>query len=405
MQQKHSESQLAHTSLPSNVRVAVVHEWFTKFAGSEMVLEQILKIVPNADVFVLVDFLPEEDRAFLKGKSVHTSFIQSLPFAKTKYRSYLPLMPLAIEQFDVSGYDIVISSNHAVAKGVITGPDQLHICYVHSPIRYAWDLQHQYLREAGLAGSSIKGWLARYTLHKIRQWDTRTSNGVDYFIANSSYIARRIWKVYRRESTVIHPPVDVERFVPRPERDKYFLAVSRFVPYKRMDLIAEAFSQMPKHELVMIGDGPEYAKITNRVKAPNIKYLGHRPTSEVIDHMQRARAFVFAAEEDFGIVPVEAQACGVPVIAYGKGGATDTVIDGQTGVLFKEQSVASLVSAVRQFEESEQDFDVNQIREHAASFGVERFCEEFREYLARVWFGIKSMRSIPPNVSTDVNLP
>ncbi len=228
-------------------------------------------------------------------------------------------MPLAIEQLDVSKHDIILSSSHAVAKGIITGPDQLHISYIHSPIRYAWDLQHQYIKEAGL-DKGMKGMVARWLLHKIRLWDCRTSNGVDHFIANSEFISRRIRKVYGRESKVIYPPVDVNRFKLCENKDDYYFTASRMVPYKRMDLIVEAFSQMPDKKLVVIGDGSEMSKIKAKASS-NIELLGYQPNSVMQEYMQKAKGFVFAAEEDFGITPVEAQACGTPVIAFGKGGA------------------------------------------------------------------------------------
>ncbi|MBD3766849.1 MAG: glycosyltransferase, partial [Gammaproteobacteria bacterium] len=285
-------------------RVAVVHDWLTVAAGAEKVLEQILRLFPQADVFVTVDFLPETDRGFLKDHKITTSFIQKLPFARKKYRSYLPLMPLAVEQFDLSAYDLVISSSHAVAKGVITGPDQWHISYVHSPMRYAWDLQHQYLRESGLM-SGFKGWIAKYLLHRLRIWDIRTANGVDVFVANSKFIAQRIWKVYRRESEVIYPPVHVQDFTVNHAKQNFYVTASRMVPYKKIDIIVEAFKQMPDKRLIVIGDGPDFDKI-NRIAngCPNIELLGFQPFEVLKDHLQRAKGFVFAAEEDLGITPV-----------------------------------------------------------------------------------------------------
>ncbi|WP_254639342.1 glycosyltransferase, partial [Cohnella sp. GbtcB17] len=278
------------------MKVAIVHEWLTTYAGSEKVVEQMLEVYPEADVFVMVDFLPEKDRGFLKGKKVRTSFLQNMPFAKKKYRQYLPLMPLAIEQFDLSAYDLILSSSHAVAKGVITGPNQLHISYVHSPIRYAWDMQHQYLKESGLQ-RGLKGAFAKWMLSRIRMWDYRTANGVDYFIANSEFIANRIWKVYRRESSVIYPPVNVNAFAYREDKEDFYLTASRMVPYKKMDMIAEAFAGMPDKKLVIIGDGPDMEKVkAHAAKAPNIQVLGYQPDEVLIDHMQRAKAFVYAAE-------------------------------------------------------------------------------------------------------------
>lgn len=355
----------------------MIHEWLDTFAGSEKVLEQILQLFPQADLFILVDFMPESDRAFLHRKSVRTSFIQGLPWARKNFRYYLPLMPMAVEQFDVSSYDLVISNSHAVAKGVLTGPDQMHICYCHSPMRYAWDLHHRYLLESGLTGG-LKGWLTRGVLHYLRLWDSRTANGVDHFVTNSNFIARRIQKNYRREATVIYPPVNVEHFFLSPVKEDFYLTASRLVPYKRMDLIVEAFSRTPERKLVVIGDGPDLEKV--RAKAgPNVQILGFQPFEVLRDHMQRARAFVFAAEEDFGITPVEAQACGTPVIAFGKGGSLETVVSGLTGVFFQEQSVDSILESVDRFESMA--FDSLRIRAHAEQFSEERFRVEFRTFV------------------------
>jgi glycosyltransferase involved in cell wall biosynthesis len=369
------------------MRVALVHDWFTVYAGAERVVEQILRVLPQADVYALVDFLKEEERGFLQGKRAQVSFIQRLPKAQQRYRTYLPLMPLAIEQFDLRGYDLVISSSHAVAKGVIAGPDQLHICYCHSPIRYAWDLQHQYLKESGLE-RGMKSWIARALLHYLRLWDSRTANGVDLFIANSRYIARRILKVYRREAEVIYPPVDVEAFTLRQDKEDFYLTASRMVPYKRIDLIVEAFSQMPDKRLVVIGDGPEMPKV--RAKAgPNVTLLGYQPFEVLRDYMQRAKGFVFAAEEDFGIAPVEAQACGTPVIAFGKGGAAETVVAGETGVFFQDQNVPSLIKAIEEFEKLR--FDPLRVRKNAERFSSERFRREFAALIEREWSSFKGL--------------
>ncbi len=364
------------------MKVAVVHDWLTTYAGAERVLEQILQVYPQADLFAVCDFLPENERGFLGGRRATTTFIQKLPGAAKRYRSYLPFMPLAIEQLDVSAYDVVISSTHAVAKGVLTGPDQLHISYVYSPIRYAWDLQHQYLRESGV-DRGMKGWLAKWLLHKIRMWDLRTANGVDHFIADSGFIRRRIQKVYRREADVIYPPVDVNAFTLQQQKEDFYLTASRMVPYKRIDLIAEAFSTMPDKRLIIIGDGPEMEKIRAKAGA-NVQILGYQPFEVLRDHLQRAKAFVFAAEEDFGIAPLEAQACGTPVIAFGKGGALETVVgrgrsDAATGVFFPEQTVSSLVDAVNRFEAEPQAFDAEACRQHALKFSPEIFRKQIAE--------------------------
>jgi chain length determinant protein tyrosine kinase EpsG len=375
-------------ALTSPRRVAVVHEWLASHAGSEKVLEQILQVYPEADLFAVVDFLDDGQRAFVQGRHARTSFIQRLPLARKRFRAYLPLMPLAVEQLDLSGYDLVISSHHAVAKGVITGPDQLHVCYIHSPMRYAWDLQHQYLREAGL-GRSLKSAVTRVMLHYLRQWDARTAAGVDVFVANSAFIARRVRKVYRREAQVLHPPVDVARFALRLDKDDFYLAASRLVPYKQMPLIAEAFARMPDRRLVVIGDGPDLARL-RAAAGPNVTVLGYQSDAVLVDHMQRARALVFAAEEDFGITPVEAQACGTPVIAYGRGGSLETVRGHgpqaqRTGLFFAEQSAEAIVAAVRAFEALPQPPTPEACRRHAEGFAPERFRDAFRTVVEAAW--------------------
>ena len=370
------------------IKVAIVHDWLVTYAGAERVLEEIINCFPEADLFAIVDFVPQNERSFLKDKPVKTSFIQKLPLAKKKYRAYLPFMPLAVEQFDLSGYDIVISSSHAVAKGVITGPDQLHISYVHSPMRYAWDLQHQYLKETGL-DRGLKGWLAKRELHKLRMWDLRTANGVDHFLANSRFIARRIWKVYRREATVIYPPVDIDSFTLCEQKEDFFLTASRMVPYKKIDLIAESFSLMPDKRLYIIGDGPDFDKVKSKAGA-NVELLGYQPFEVLRDYMQRAKAFVFAAEEDFGIVPVEAQACGTPVIAYGKGGALETVTEGETGLFFDAQTTSSIIEAVHRFEDMKDSFIPAKIREKSLRFSKDRFKREFMSFVDDAWKKFKS---------------
>lgn len=376
--------------------IGIVADWLVTYAGSEKVIKEFIEIYPECDLYSIVDFLSDKDRSLFKDKRATTSFIQKLPGSKSKYHKYLPLMPLAIEQLDVSKHNVILSSCHAVSKGVITGPDQLHICYVHSPIRYAWDLQHQYLKEAGL-DKGVKGLLAKWLLHKIRIWDYRTVNGVDHFIANSHFIARRIKKVYGRSSTVIYPPVDVNRFTLCEEKENYYFTASRLVPYKRMDLIVEAFSQMPDKQLVVIGDGSEMAKIKSKATS-NIKILGYQSNSVMQEHMQKAKAFVFAAEEDFGITPVEAQACGTPVIAFGKGGALETVrpygVDKPTGIFFDKQDVPSLIEAVSLFETNVHAFVPMHCRENALRFSVDRFQNEISEFIDNKWNEFNNIKKV-----------
>lgn len=365
----------------NNFKSALVHDWFYTNGGAEKVVQSFININPNFDVFGLIDYLSEEDRnEIINGKAVSTSFIQNLPTSKSNHRKFLPLFPLAIEQFDLSEYDLILSSSASVAKGVLTHSNQLHICYCHSPMRYAWDLYHQYLNEANL-NSGIKSWIAKYFLHKIRLWDVISTNRVDYFIANSNYIAKRIKKIYNRDAIVIYPPVNTENFELIEEKEDFYLAVSRMVPYKKMDLIVEAFSEMPDKKLIVIGDGPEFKKIKSKA-TKNIILLGYQPFEVLKEYMQKASAFVFAAEEDFGIVPVEAQACGTPVIAYGKGGSLETVIDRKTGLFFYKQTIEAIKNAIILFEESKEDFNPFIIREHALNFSTERFEKEMKEFIA-----------------------
>ncbi|WP_033316753.1 glycosyltransferase family 4 protein [Pontibacter roseus] len=365
--------------MPDNLKIAIVHEWFIDFAGSERVVEQLLNLYPEADLFAVVDFMPEHLRKHMLHKQPTTTFIQKLPFARKHYRNYLALMPLAIEQLDVSGYDVVISSSHAMAKGVLTHANQLHICYCHSPIRYAWDLYHQYLRESGL-NSGLKGFVAKMMLHYIRIWDYTTANRVDYFIANSAYIGRRIQKVYNRDATVIYPPVDVESFEVCADKEDFYLTASRMVPYKKVDMIVEAFVLQPDKKLIVIGDGPDLKKIKAKASV-NVTFLGYQPFPVLKEHLQKAKAFIFAAEEDFGILPVEAQACGTPIIAFGKGGACETVVDGKTGVLYQQQTVASLTQAIQRFETLAATFDPILIRANAEQFNIQNFKENLSAFV------------------------
>jgi len=365
------------------VKVAIVHDWLMLVAGAEKVLLSLLDIYPQADLYAVLTGFSEEEQRRIFGREVKTSFIQKLPFSKKHYRSYLPLMPLAVEQFDLSEYDLVISSCYAVSKGVITGPDQVHISYTHSPMRYAWDMQNQYLRESNL-DRGFKTVLIRVLLHYIRNWDSRTANGVDYFMANSDFIRRRILKCYRRDAKVVYPPVDIERFQLGQNRGDYYFTASRMVPYKQIPMIAEAFSRMPDKKLVIGGSGPQFDLV--RAKAgPNITLLGELSNADMVSHMQSARAFVFAAEEDFGIMPLEAQACGTPVIAFGKGGSLETVRGEpgarRTGVFFREQTAEAIMQAVHEFEAIEDSISAHDCRAHAEMFAPARFCREFKAFV------------------------
>lgn len=382
--------------MKDKINIGVVADWLVTYAGAERVLSEMFDIFPDAELYSIVDFLSDEAREYFHNKKAKTTFIQNLPFAKSKYQNYLPLMPLAIEQLDVSGHDIILSSSHAVSKGVLTGPDQLHISYVHSPIRYAWDLQHQYLKESGL-DHGVKGIIAKWLLHKIRIWDYRTTSGVNHFVANSKFIARRINKVYGRTADVIYPPVDVKRFTLNENKKDYFVTASRLVPYKRVDLIVEAFSHMPDKQLVVIGDGSDMKKIKAKATA-NIEILGYQPNSVMEEYMRNAKAFIFAAEEDFGITPVEAQACGTPVIAFGKGGSLETVrplgVNMPTGMFFEQQNISSLISAVNLFTENQELFEPANCRANALKFSVERFKNEMNNYVSQKWTDFQKFKAV-----------
>ena len=366
--------------LPRTPRVALIADPLFVYSGAERVIEQILAIYPQSDVFALVDFLDEDARRFLGGRAVRTSFIQKLPFARRHFRKILNIWPTAIEQLDLRGYDLVISSHNAVAHGVITSPSQTHVVYTHSPMRYAWDLQEEYLADAGMS-TGPKGVWARRALHDLRLWDFAAAQRPDAFAANSSFVAGRIKKYYRRPSTVINPPVSVEAFSLAKAKADYYVTAGRLVPYKRVDLIIKAFERVGRR-LVVVGDGPEASKL---------RALGGRHTDFVgkVDHatlnqlLGEARAFVFAGIEDFGIAPVEAQAAGTPVIALNAGGLRETVRgrdhDGATGLFFEEQTVESLIAAVERFEAERDAFDPHVCRAHAMTFGAERFRLAFRD--------------------------
>ena len=372
--------------LLSEARVAIVFEWFQRFGGVERVVEEMRKAFPGADLFALVHDWESLAGTPLEGVPVRTSFIQSLPWAKEKYRFYLPLMPIAVEQLDLRPYDIVLSSSHTVAKGVLTRADQLHVSYTHTPVRYAWDLYLDYLAESGV-DRGIKSWLARLVLHYLRLWDVAAANRVDAYLANSFYVVRRIDKLYRRPARVIYPPVEVERYQPDLPREEFFVTVSRLVPYKRVELIVEAFAVMGR-ELVVIGDGPDRAKV-ERVAGPNVKLLGYQPDEVVADYLQRAKAFILAADEDFGIASVEAQAAGCPVIAYGKGGALETVTGWPapeaTGVFFSDPTPEALEEAIKLFETHDDEIGPEACRRNAERFGQQRFQREFLSTVEELW--------------------
>ena len=370
-------------------RIAVVHDWLVDYAGSERVLAAILRLFPGAHLYTLVDRMPAAERAPLGGRPASTTFLQDMPGVATRLAWYLPLMPIAIEQIDLNGYDLVISSSHAVAKGVVVPPDALHLSYVHSPMRYAWDQQFEYLRAEG-AERGPKGLLLRLLLHRLRAWDRGSAAGVDHFAANSAFVARRILKCYRREAEVIPPPVDTAFFTPGgaagAPRGEDYVAVSRLVGYKRVDVLVDAFRELPDRRLLVVGDGPELAALKARAGA-NVGFAGRLGADALRERMRAARAFLFAAVEDFGIAPVEAMACGTPVIAYGRGGAAETVAGleaaAPTGVLFGAQEPDAVARAVRDFEANAARITPEACRARAEAYSTARFEAAFSDFVAR----------------------
>ncbi|MGK7950342.1 MAG: glycosyltransferase [Xenococcaceae cyanobacterium] len=368
-------------------KYALVHEWLTPKAtgGSELVVKEILKYI-NGDLYALIDFESANPQSYLYKRKIGTTFLQHFPLARNGVQKYLPFLPLAIEQLDLREYDIILSSSHAVAKGVLTSPHQLHICYCHTPMRYAWDLTFDYLNNSSM-GKGITGIFTKYLLHRLRQWDVISANRVDYFIANSKHIAKRIWRCYRRQAKVIYPPVDTARFTFQPHKEEFYVTVSRLVSYKKIALIVEAFNQLKK-PLVIIGDGPELNKIRELANC-NIQILGFQPDRLVEKYMAKAKAFVYAACEDFGIVLVEAQACGTPVIAYRGGGASEIVRDIReypetgTGLLFDRQQPEYLVEAVKTFNKLESQLNLQNCCLQADKFSPTIFKKSYLNFLAQ----------------------
>ncbi|MBD3346045.1 MAG: glycosyltransferase [Chitinivibrionales bacterium] len=363
------------------MKTAIIHEWLVTVAGAESVLQSIYNLYPG-DIFTLFHDPEGVKDTLWENVTVTTSMLQHMPLGKKHHRIYLPLFPMAVEQFDLRDYNIILSSSYAVCKGALNSSDQLHICYCHSPMRYVWDLTFEYLETAGLNGG-LKSFLVRLIFHYIRLWDAISSKRVNKFVANSNYIANRIRQCYNREATVIYPPVDIDRFKLSNRRDNYFITISRLVPYKRIDLIIRAFNELDL-PLVIIGDGPSKSAL-KKIAGKNITFLGHLPSPQLDEYLRNARAFVFSAEEDFGIVNVEAQASGIPVIAYGRGGALETVIEGQTGIFFYKQDCTSIITAIKQFLQTEDNFDPAVIRKNAEQFPRARFEREFKEFVDKAW--------------------
>ncbi|MCX6808144.1 MAG: glycosyltransferase [Candidatus Berkelbacteria bacterium] len=347
-----------------NLNIALVHEWITNVAGAEKVLLALSELFPKAPIFTAV-FDEKKAKPFV-GKDIRTSFLQKIPFMKSKRELLVPFVPFAFEQFDLSKYDFVISSTTVGAKGVITKPETIHLSYCHTPTRYIWEPQ---IDPRATKGSF--GWLRKKIIHKLRIWDRLAADRPDYYVANSKYVRNRIRKFYRRDADVIYPPVDIDLFRPvdRDEVGDYFLFVSRLVDYKHADIAVKAFNEL-NLPLKVVGYGPESGNLKS-ISKENIEFLGGKFGAELRDLYAHAKAFIFVAEEDFGIVPVEAMACGRPVIAFGQGGAAESVIPGVTGLTFPEQSVESLIEAVKSFDMG--DYDSDKIRKHAETFSKANF--------------------------------
>ena len=381
---------------PAAPRVAVVVDWLAQSGGAELVVREILTAFPDAQLFALFDVMRSEDRARITDRPARTSFLRLIPGIGRRYRSLLPLMPLAIRSLDPGECDVIVSSHHAVAKGVRVRPGQFHLCYCHSPMRYAWDRRDEYLADHGISG--LRATLARAVLERIRRWDLRTAAGVGRFVVNSRCVAERVRRHYGRESVVIHPPVDLEFFTPAGTRESdLYVTASRQVAYKRIDRIVEAFRALPDRRLVVLGDGPQHARIRAiSAGAANITVLGEVPRAELRDWFRRARAFVFAADEDFGIVPLEAQACGTPVIALGKGGALETVRGEpgpeRTGLFFADDTPATIADAVRRLEALDPAPASAACRAQAETFTAQRFRSAIVAEVEAGWAAIRSDR-------------
>lgn len=362
-----------------NLKIALIHDWCYVNGGAEKVVKAINEVWPQIDNYTLFDVMNSSDKEYIFGKKKLTpSFIQYFPFLKKKHRYYFPLFKYAIEEFNLDKYDIVLTSSAGFSKNVLTNHNQLHICYCHSPMRYAWDFYHSYTNKRQLKNPILRN-VVKLFFHKLRIWDVIGSNRVDFFVVNSKNIRNRLNKIYRRDSYVIYPPVDVEGFSLSKEKQSYYVTASRLVDYKRVDIIVEAFNNLSDKKIYIIGSGPEQKNLEKKAISKNIIFLNHISKDELINKFQKAKAFIFAANEDFGIVPVEAQACGTPVIAYASGGSLETVINKKTGLYFEEQTKESLVSAVIDFEKIK--LNQNEIRQNAENFSTKAFKSRFKSFV------------------------
>lgn len=356
-------------------KVALVHYWLVSMRGGEKVLEVLSDLYPEADIFTLVCD-PQAISPKLRRHRIHTSFLQKIGGVR-HYQKMLPLMPFALESFDLTGYDLIISSESGPAKGIVPGPDATHICYCHSPMRYIWDLYPQYRAASGAATRAMMSLMAPL----LRQWDVSTAHRVDHFIANSAYVARRIEKYYRRDAHVVHPPVDLSRFTATAAPGDYYLCAGQVTPYKKIEIAVEACTRLGRR-LVVIGAG--VGAPLKRMAGPSVEFLGPVDDAEMVRRFAECRALLFPGVEDFGIVPLEVMASGRPVIAYGRGGALETVVDGRTGLLFHEQTADAMVEAIQRFEATEGAFSAQASHAHARSFDTGVFKARMAELIDRL---------------------
>lgn len=359
-----------------NKKTALVHYWLTGMRGGEKVVESICGLFPDIDIYTLV-YNGNKISESIKKHKIFTSFIQKFPFSKKKYQNFLPFMPVAIEQFDLSDYDIVISSESGIAKGVLTKPETCHFCYCHTPMRYLWNMYFDYLKNEKV--KFLRRKIIEIFFNYLRIWDLATASRVDYFISNSNNVKKRILKYYRRDSEVIYPPVDVENMVFNTKKEDYYLVVSQLVSYKRVDLAVEAFNRLKK-EIIIIGEGQEYKRL-KKMADKNVKFVGWQDSEDLKQYYAGAKALIFPGEEDFGITPVEAQASGTPVIGFGKGGLLETVIEGETGLFFYKQDREDLISVVKKFESNTNMFDPYRVRENSLRFSGERFKKDLKKFI------------------------
>jgi glycosyltransferase involved in cell wall biosynthesis len=391
------------------MKVALIHDWLPVFSGAERVLSEIMRVVGASDLYTLYDFLDDRERAAIGARKIYTSTLNGLPFVEKYYRWTFPFCPQAMEAFNLSQYDLVISSSAAFAKGVIPHPHQKHIAYVHTAVRYAWDQSYEYLSQTPMSRFPA-GIVLRRLLHKMRMWDARTAHSADLFVANSSIVKRRIEQIYGRRAVVIEPPVDVAEISLVERKDDYFVVASRLVPYKRIDLVVRAFNEMPSLRLLVVGDGPEMPRLRSLAGA-NVTFTGYLPRAALIETIQKARAFVFAAYEDFGIVLAEAQAAGTPVVALGRGGAADIVTplhaEKPTGVLFAEQSVDAAKRAIELFCREERRISPSICRANVERFAPDNFRKRFRALMQDVmqpefsrWADAPPLAPAPPLLRT-----